>query len=101
MNDDGFDFTLFRIIGSNQYLEESDNNRNIYKIDHWLYGQCNNNTDTQGINNLMYQDYFNKSACIKKYFNSKEGRYYSNNEKGFKWPVIAHGNYNSNIQFII
>ena len=99
MNDDGFDFTLLRIIGSNQYLEESDDNRNISKIDHWLYGQCNNDTDTLGISNLIHQNYFNKSACIKKYFNSKEGRYYSNNEKGFKWPVIAHGNYNNNIQF--
>ena len=69
MKDDCFDFTLFRIIGTNQNFEDSDNNRNISKIEHWLYGQCNNDT---------------------KIFNSKEGSYY-NNEKGFKWPVIAHG----------
>jgi len=97
--DEGFDFTLFRIIGTIQYFEGSAIEKNISKIDHWLYGQCNNETDTQGISYLVYQEFFNKSACIKKYFNSKEGRYYSINEGGFKWPVIAHGIFNHNSQF--
>ena len=95
--DEGFDFTLFRIIGTNKLFEGS-NDRNISKFDHWLYGQCNNETDTDGISNLIYQDYFNKSACIKKYFNSEEGRYYNTNEDGFKWPVIGHGNFNHQAQ---
>ena len=97
--DEGFDFTLFRVIGTNRYLDVNGTDRNISQIDHWLYGQCNNDTDTQGISHLIYQDYFNKSACIKKYFNSKKGRYYNTNEEGFIWPVIAHGNFNHNSQF--
>ena len=99
LKDEGFDFTLFRIIGTNKYFEASSIEKNISKIDHWLYGQCINETDTQGISYLVYQDYFNKSACIKKYFNSKEGRYYSTNEVGFKWPVIARGIFNHDSQF--
>ena len=96
--DEGFDFTLFRIIGTNRYLDANVTDKNIFKIDHWLYGQCNNDTDTHGISHLVYQDYFNKSACIRKYFNSKEGRYYNTNENGFIWPVIAHGNFNQKTQ---
>jgi len=99
LEEEGFDFTLFRIIGANTYLEVNGTDRNISTIDHWLYGQCNKETDTQGISHLVYQDYFHKSAYIKKYFNSKEGKYYNSNEDGFIWPVIAHGNFNQNVKF--
>jgi len=34
LKDEGFDFTLFRIIGTNRYLEADSNNRNISKFDH-------------------------------------------------------------------
>ena len=99
LNDEGFDFTAFRIIGTNKYLEVTNFDKNLQDIDHWLYGQCNNESDTQGISYLINHDYFNKSACIKKYFDSKEKKYYNNNENGFKWPVIAHGNFNQNNQY--
>ena len=99
LNDEGFDFTAFRIIGTNKYLEVTNFDKNLQDIDHWLYGQCNNESDTQGISYLINHDYFNKSACIKKYFDSKEKKYYNSNENGFKWPAIAHGNFNQNNQF--
>ena len=98
-NDEGFDFTTFRIIGTNKFFEVTDFDQNLSEIDHWLYGQCNNESDTQGISYLISHDYFNKSACIKKYFDSTEKKYYNTNENGFKWPVIAHGNFNQNMQF--
>ena len=98
-NDEGFDFTTFRIIGTNKFFEVTDFDQNLSEIDHWLYGQCNNESDTQGISYLISHDYFNKSACIKKYFDSTEKKYYNTNENGFKWPVIAHGNFNQNMEF--
>ena len=98
-NDEGFDFTSFRIIGTNKFFEVTDFDQNLLDIDHWLYGQCNNDSDTQGISYLINHDYFNKSACIKAYFDSTEKKYYNTNENGFKWPVIAHGNFNQNNQY--
>ena len=61
---------------------------------HWLYGICNNETDTEGISHLIKHKFFKNSACIRKYFSYKSQKYYDTNDPNFKWPVIAHGTYN-------
>ena len=95
---DGIDFTIFRIIGLDTYYETYLYDKNLSKYDHWLYGKCNNQTDTEGISHLISYDFFEKSACIKKYFNSTEQKYYNTNEPKFKWPVISKGTNNNNYQ---
>ena len=65
-------------------------------LDHWLYGVCNNQTDTEGISYLINFDYFEKSACIKKFFSSEDQKYYDIGESKFRWPEIAHGTYQKN-----
>ena len=94
--DSGFDFQAFKVIGLDTYFERYKSNENLNNFNHWLYGPCNNETDAKGINHLITQEYFTKSACIKKYFNSTEQKYYNISEEGFKWPVIAHGTFNPN-----
>ena len=88
------DFESFRIIGFETYLDEYINDKNLSNFNHWLYGPCNNDTDTLGISDLITQKYFTKSACIKKYFDSKEKKYYDLNESKYKVPKIEHGTYN-------
>jgi hypothetical protein len=68
-------------------------------MDHWIYGKCNNDSDTKGISYLIDKDFFNESACIRKFYNHKEGIYYDINEPNFRWPNLSHGNYNSNQTF--
>ena len=91
----GFDFRSFRLIGFDTfqggYLD-----KDLEKYDHWLYGLCNNDSDTKGIGYLITDDNFKKSACIRKYYDSLEKKYYDTNEKEFKWPTLSHGNFNSN-----
>ena len=74
------------------------NDKNINKYDHWLYGKCSNKTDTKGISNLIKFDFFEKSACIKKFFNSTEQKYFDIDDSKFRWPEIAHGTNNANIK---
>jgi len=89
---EGFDFTVFRIIGSSiSFHSKTD----IKKINHWLYGVCNN-TDAEGINHLISYDFFNKSACIKKYYDSKTKKYYDKGHPNFEYPSISHGSFNDN-----
>ena len=88
----GFDFTVFRIIGT---LISFHSKTDIKKIDHWLYGFCNN-TDAEGINHLIPYDFFNKSACIKKYYDSKTKKYYDKGHPIFKYPSISHGSFKDN-----
>jgi len=91
-NDQEFDFENFRIIGFETYLEDYINDKNLSKFDHWLYGPCNNESVTEGISYLITQEYFNKSACIRKYYSLKEKKYFDKEHPNFRWPKIEQGN---------
>ena len=99
VGDSGVDFRSFRIIGLDTYYQTYSKNKSLNNYNHWLYGLCNNESDTDGISHLINVDYFNKSACIKKYFSSTDQKYYNTNEPKFIWPIIAHGTFNSNNSF--
>ena len=94
-----FDFTYFNLIGLDTYTEDYENENDLKKYNHWLYGFCNKETDIKGINDIVTQNYFSKSACIRKYFNSTEQKYYNTNDTNFKWPKMAHGIFNPNNKF--
>ena len=95
----GFDFQMFRIIGIVKQFESFYLRNDIKNMDHWIYGKCNNDSDTKGISYLIDKDFFNESACIRKYYNKTEGKYYDTNEPNFKWPNLSKGNFNPNQTF--
>ena len=99
LGDKGVDFKSFRIIGLETYFQAYLDDKNLSNHNHWLYGLCNNDSDTEGIGHLIKHDYFKKCACIRKYFNSKKQKYYDTNEPEFRWPVISVGNLNQNTSF--
>ena len=87
------DFQAFRIIGfDDAYPDEYMSDGEIAKIkDHWIYGNCNNNSDTKGISYLITQNYYEQSACIRKYYDATKKKYFNTGEEGFRWPVIKKG----------
>ena len=91
------DFNSFLIIGMednlNYYVNLYKNNKS--EINHWLYGPCDK-TDFQKINNIFEEMIYNSSACIKKYYNSDDNKYYDKNDKNFKWPQLTYGNEKGN-----
>ena len=93
---DGVDFTTFNIIGFEEYYETYLSNKNLSNFDHWLYGRCSNQTDTEKISHLINFEYFERSACIRKYFSKIDQKYYNTGDPKFKWPVISHGTNNKN-----
>ena len=96
---EGIDFTKFNIIGFGIHFGNIFHSPFLWQfVDHWIYGNCNID-DIEGINYLINNNFFEKSACIKKYFDSKEKKYYNKGESKFKWPVMAHGSNNPNNQF--
>ena len=97
----GFDFESFRLVGIDTYLSYYEADKNLSNFDHWLYGFCNNESDTKGISHLTTHDFLTSSACIKKYFNSSEQKYYDTNDTNFRWPKMAHGTYNSDKEFYV
>jgi len=71
----------------------------ISLLDHWLYGPCDVNKDFNDIDNEFMKGIINSSACIMKYYDSKESKYYDRDDINFKWPNITYGNVNSDNEF--
>jgi len=89
----GVNFTDFRIVGFEESFEYYIKDRDLYGRNHWLYGQCNNKSDTEGIGYLIDYSFFEKSACIKNYYSIKDQQYYDISDSKFRWPEITHGTY--------
>ena len=88
-----FDFEALSVVGFDRVLSDEYMNDPTTKIkeDHWVYGYCNNDSDTEGISHLINFEHFEKSACIRKYYDKNKGRLFSTGEKGFRWPIIEKG----------
>ena len=89
-----FDFTTFNLIGFENYGQNMEDGNDITKYNHWLYGFCSKENDIKGIENLVTQHFFIKSACIRKYFDSSSQNYYEIGDKDFRWPTLEHGTFN-------
>ena len=94
-----FDFTTFNLIGLETNIQDYENDNDLKKYNHWLYGFCDNEIDSKGIKDLITQNYFTKSACIKKYFDSNSQKYYETGDINFRWPLLAHGTFNPKNEF--
>ena len=93
------DFDAFRIFGIEEapdiYIRDND----LSKYDHWLYGPCNNKSDTEGISYLIDFKYFEQSGCIRKYYDKDKKNYFLPNEENFRWPLVKKGASNPNRTF--
>ena len=91
-----FDFTYFNIIGAQSYVDNyvSNQKRGLKTFDHWIYGYCDKETNTEGLDDLINYNFFEKSACIKKYYNKNFTKYYDIGDNKFVWPEIAYGTFN-------
>ena len=66
---------MVTIIGIELTLDLYQEDNDLTKYNHWLYGPCNNSTDIEGIRKLITFDHFTESACIRKYY-IKEDKIY-------------------------
>ena len=91
-----FNFSYFNAIGFEKSLKDYATDKNIKNYDHWLYGYCNKEVDIKGIEDIISNNFFSKLACIRKFYDSKEGQYYDTNDPKFRFPSISHRTLNSN-----
>ena len=62
-----FDYTAFNLVGLETYLQDFEFDNNLFIYNHWIYGFCNNESDTQGISHIVNYKFFTKSSCIRQY----------------------------------
>jgi len=93
LENNGVNFTDFRIVGFEENSEAYLKDRNLYSRNHWLYGHCNNKTDTEGIDYLIDHSFFEQSACIRKFYSIEDKKYYDTNDAKFRWPEVTHGTF--------
>ena len=85
------DFDKIEIIGINTTINDYLNNENEDNQSHWIYGKCDKEIDINNIEDLLDNEAFYKSACLKKFYNQEKQRNYDINDKNFIWPSIQHG----------
>ena len=90
------DFNKIEIIGVNISMQGFKSISDLSHISHWIYDKCDNETDIKGIEHLLNNETFYKSACIKKFYNNKKSEYYDINNENFEWPNINQGASNPN-----
>ena len=93
------DFRALRIFGIEETIDNYINDTNLENKEHWIYGPCNNDTDTKGISHLTTKENFIYSTCIKKYYSLEDKQYYDSSNQKFRWPIIKHGCSNPNRTF--
>lgn len=104
-------FHFFYLITSNNTLKNYDNPNKYIRIiaynddvknsynDHWLYGLCEEDISDNLLNKTIFHEnyFFQQSLCLKYYYDSQSGKYYTNNDNEFKYPFIKN-NFNNNNQ---
>jgi len=90
------DFDMVRIVGFKNVIIDNyaAGDVDLETIPHWLYGLCNNTTDTVNISHLTTEAFLD-SACIRKYYDPEKKKYFNTGESGFIFPTIEHGMSNS------
>ena len=85
------DFNKIEIVGLSISIESMISSGDNISYSHWIYDKCDKESDKRGLGNLLDNDTFQKSACIKKYYNSSKSQYFNVDEESFEWPKIKHG----------
>ena len=98
-DEDSIDFNSVRIVGIQGITIDNFPSTNLESVPHWIYGLCNNTTDTKGIGYLITSETYLNCACIRKYYNPNTRKYYDTQSKDFVWPILAHGMSNQNSKF--
>ena len=82
---------VFSIVGIDNFIHSYDLN-NIESFDHYIYDYCEE-IDIKGIENIILNNTyeFNKSFCLKKYYNKTTQKVYNLNNNEYKYPTIIHG----------
>ena len=96
-----FNFTIFNVIGYqgavDNFLSIPENH--INRVNHWLYGPCNKDIHGKDLKDLINSyDIFEQGACIHKFWDHEDQKYYEIGDPNFKWPSIAHGTNNEKIK---
>lgn len=88
-----FDFNSINIYGVKTTLDSYIQDYELVENNHWVYDLCDDSYDisSKTFSQLIDKKTFSTSACIKKYYNSKEKKYFEIGDSGFIWPVLEHG----------
>ena len=92
------DFNKIEIVGVNRIINDNFSEED-FNISHWIYGKCDEEIDISNIKDLLDDEGFDKSACLKKYYSNEKKQSYNIYDKNFEWPSIKHGASHINTTF--
>ena len=92
-----FDFNSISIYGITRNIDSYMRDSDFSNMNHWVYNLCDDKDyNIESFHNIIDKKTFLRSACIEKYYNYIQHKYYYIGESGFKWPSLNHGMSNPN-----
>ena len=92
-----FDFNSISIYGITRNIDSYMRDSDFSNMNHWVYNLCDDKDyNIESFHNIIDKKTFLRSACIEKYYNYIQHKYYYIGESGFKWPSLDHGMSNPN-----
>ena len=85
------DFNAITVYGLELSIDDYMEDNDPMLHDHWIYGYCNNDSDTKGVAHLVNHELYDQALCIRKYYNKEKDTYYETNHENFRWPSIDKG----------
>ena len=69
------DLSLISIYGYEEAIDNLMIKNDPMQFNHWIYGKCNNDSDTKGISYLTNHNLYEEALCIRKYYDLKTDSY--------------------------
>ena len=85
------DFDKIEIIGTNKIISDYSSDNNGDYQTHWIYGKCDEEIDISNIKDLLDDEGFDKSACLKKYYSNEKKQSYNIYDKNFEFRLNNFG----------
>ena len=85
------DLSSITIYGYEETIENIMVKNDPMQFNHWVYGKCNNDSDTKGIAYLINHNLYEEALCIRKYYDLSTDSYYETSDEKFRWPSADKG----------
>lgn len=85
----------FVVIGTETYIDSFLGKVNFTNEDYWIYDLCSKK-DIKEFEHILTDEQFEKSVCIRKFYNKTTKRIYTTDDPDFPYPSLKHGTGSTN-----
>ena len=88
-----FDTKYIRIVMTRIHQGYINDFNLLENYEHWIYDKCRDGIDNKNLSKTVFNENnnINGGACLRYYYNIENNKYYTIDDKNFKYPYLVHG----------